>query len=181
MYIPALFIHSKHQFNMKKIPFSLDCFKRPTVICDLFLKVPLKGTNDSLDCTKISITKKQRQLLLFWKNAISFWQVPSISPDVRLYPCRHTHSTKPIESLHVVVSGSQWFNTASEHGFLSASESYRKAFLLKQYKRIHGNATMLWKQGRNTIRIHWLTDLLLKCVCYVSLFFNAFNTTILRF
>jgi len=50
MYIPALFIHSKHQFNIKKSPTSLDCFKRPPVICDLFLKVPLKVTYDSLDC-----------------------------------------------------------------------------------------------------------------------------------
>ena len=50
MYIPALFIHSIHQFNIKKSPISLDCFKRPPVICDLFLKVPLKVTYDSLDC-----------------------------------------------------------------------------------------------------------------------------------
>ena len=50
MYIPALFIYSKHQFNIKKSPISLDCFKRPPVICDLFLKVSMKVTYDSLDC-----------------------------------------------------------------------------------------------------------------------------------
>jgi len=44
----CLFILNKDYY--KKIRF-LDCFKRPPVICDLFLKVPLKVTYDSLDCT----------------------------------------------------------------------------------------------------------------------------------
>ena len=50
MYIPALFIHSKHQFNKKNLLFLYTVLKDP-VICDLFLKVPLKVTYDSLDCS----------------------------------------------------------------------------------------------------------------------------------
>ena len=49
VYISLLCLFILNTSLIKKI-FFLDCFKRPPVICDLFLKVPLKVTYDSLDC-----------------------------------------------------------------------------------------------------------------------------------